>query len=44
MGFWNKIVESIKGNEDFSELKSSKFRDILNGSILSKTLSENSTN
>ncbi len=36
MSFWNKIIESIKGNEDFSELKSSKFRDFLNGSILSK--------
>ncbi len=36
MSFWSKIVETIKGNEDFSELKSSRFRDILNGSILSK--------
>ncbi len=36
MSFWNKLIETIKGNEDFSELKSSKFRDFLNGSILSK--------
>ena len=36
MGFWNKIVEMVKGNEDFSDIKSSTFRDVLNGSILSK--------
>lgn len=36
MSFWNKIVDTIKGNEDFSEIKSSTFRDFLNGNILSK--------
>lgn len=36
MSFWNKIIETIKGNEDFSELKSSSFRDFLNGNILNK--------
>ena len=36
MGFWNKIVELVKGNEDFSDIKSSTFRDVLNGNILSK--------
>lgn len=36
MSFWSKIVETIKGNEDFSEIKSSTFRDVLNGNILSK--------
>ena len=36
MSFWNKILETIKGNEDFSELKSSSFRDFLNGNILNK--------
>jgi hypothetical protein len=36
VGFWNKIVELVKGNEDFSDIKSSTFRDVLNGNILSK--------
>ena len=36
MSFFNKILETIKGNEDFSDLKSSTFRDVLNGNILSK--------
>ena len=36
MGFWNKIVELVKGNEDFSDIKSSTFRVVLNGNILSK--------
>ncbi len=36
MNFWQKIIENIKGSEDFSELKSSSFRDILNGNILNK--------
>ena len=36
MSFFNKILETIKGNEDFSELKSSSFRDFLNGNILNK--------
>ncbi len=36
MSFWNKIVELVKDNEDFSDIKSSTFRDVLNGNILSK--------
>lgn len=30
------MAEAIKGNEDFSDIKSSTMRDILNGDILSK--------
>lgn len=36
MSFWTTITETIKGNEDFSELKSSSFRDFINGNILNK--------
>ena len=36
MKLWNKILTAIKGSEDFSEIKSSTFRDLLNGNILSK--------
>ena len=36
MKLWNKILTAVKGSEDFSEIKSSTFRDLLNGSILSK--------
>lgn len=36
MSWLNKILESIRGNEDFSDIKSSKFREILNGDILTK--------
>lgn len=36
MSFFNKILDTIKGNEDFSELKSSNFREFINGSILNK--------
>lgn len=32
----NKIAEVVKGNEDFSDLKSSTFRDVLNGNIRQK--------
>ena len=30
------ILETIKGNEDFSELRASSLRDILTGRILTK--------
>lgn len=36
MSFWRKIVETVKGNEDLSEIKSSSFRDFINGNILNK--------
>lgn len=36
MGWLNKIATSIKGNEDFSDIKSSTLRDVINGNILSK--------
>ncbi|HOF97947.1 MAG TPA: FtsL-like putative cell division protein [Paludibacteraceae bacterium] len=36
MSWFSKIIENIKGSEDFSELKSSSFRDILNGNIFTK--------
>lgn len=36
MGFWSKIKESINKNEVISELRSSSFRDFLNGNILNK--------
>ncbi|VBB48111.1 conserved hypothetical protein [uncultured Paludibacter sp.] len=36
MSWIKNIFETIVGSEDFSELKSSKFRDFLNGSILKK--------
>lgn len=32
----NKLIEGILVSEDFSEFKSSKARDVLNGSILTK--------
>jgi hypothetical protein len=31
-----KIAEGIKGNEDFSDIKSSTIRDIINGNFLTK--------
>lgn len=34
--FYKKIVEAIRGSEDFSDIKSSNVRDILNGDILTK--------
>lgn len=36
MNWFNKILEVIIGSEELSELKSSKFRDFLNGNILKK--------
>lgn len=36
MNFFSKIWQTIIGSEDFSELKSSKLRDFLNGNILQK--------
>lgn len=36
MPFYKKIVEAIRGSEDFSDIKSSNVRDILNGDILTK--------
>jgi len=36
MGWIKKIAEAIKGSEDFSDIKSSTARDILNGNILTK--------
>ncbi|MBP1638381.1 MAG: hypothetical protein H6Q18_1170 [Bacteroidetes bacterium] len=38
MSWFNKIIETIKGSEDFSDIKSSTLRDILNGSILKKKI------
>jgi len=34
MTFFKKITEAIRGSEDFSDIKSSTLRDILNGNIL----------
>lgn len=36
MGWLNKIATSIRGNEDFSDIKSSTLIDVINGNILSK--------
>ena len=36
MSWYRKIADAIKGNEDFSDIKSSSVRDILNGDILTK--------
>ena len=36
MSWFKKILDTIKGSEDFSDIKSSTLRDILNGSILKK--------
>ncbi|MFA6580407.1 MAG: FtsL-like putative cell division protein [Paludibacter sp.] len=36
MSWFRKIVDAIRGSEDFSDIKSSTIRDILNGEILSK--------
>ena len=33
---FKRILESIRGSEDFSDIKSSTIRDILNGNILTK--------
>lgn len=36
MSWFKKITEAIVGSEDFSDIKSSSVRDILNGNILTK--------
>lgn len=36
MSLFKKIFDAIKGSEDFSDIKSSTVRDILNGNILTK--------
>lgn len=36
MSWIKKIAEGIKGNEDFSDIKSSTIRDIINGNFLTK--------
>ena len=36
MSFLKRITEAIRGSEDFSDIKSSTLRDILNGNILTK--------
>ncbi len=36
MGWFKNIINEIKGSEDFSDIKSSSIRDILNGNILTK--------
>lgn len=36
MAWIKKMAEAIRGSEDFSDIKSSTIRDILNGEILSK--------
>jgi hypothetical protein len=38
MSWFKQIKEAIKGSEDFSDIKSSTIRDILNGEIFSKNL------
>ena len=36
MSWFKKITDAIRGSEDFSDIKSSTVRDILNGNILTK--------
>jgi hypothetical protein len=36
MSWFKKIIDAIRGSEDFSDIKTSTFRDILNGNILTK--------
>ena len=36
MSFFKRITDAIRGSEDFSDIKSSTVRDILNGNILTK--------
>lgn len=38
MSWFKKITDAIKGSEDFSDIKSSTLRDILNGNILTKKI------
>jgi len=42
MSWFKKIAETIKGNEDFSDIKSSTLRDVINGNILTKKFLKNS--
>ena len=43
MSWFKKILETIKGSEDFSDIKSSTVRDILNGDIFSKKIFKKQT-
>ena len=36
MSWFKKIADAVRGSEDFSDIKSSSLRDILNGDILTK--------
>jgi cell division protein FtsL len=36
MSFFKKIADAVRGSEDFSDIKSSTLRDIVNGNILTK--------
>jgi hypothetical protein len=36
MSWFKKIADAIRGSEDFSDIKSSSVRDVLNGNILTK--------
>lgn len=36
MGWFKKIIHNIKGSEEYSDIKSSSLRDVLNGNILTK--------
>ncbi len=36
MSWIKKIADGIKGNEDFSDIKSSTLRDVINGNFLTK--------
>lgn len=36
MAWFKKLITDIKGSEDFSDIKSSSIRDVLNGNILTK--------
>lgn len=36
MSWFKKITDAVRGSEDFSDIKSSTVRDILNGNILTK--------
>lgn len=36
MSWFKKITDAIRGSEDFSDIKSSSVRDVLNGNILTK--------
>ena len=36
MSWFKKIADAIRGNEDFSDIKSSTVRDVINGNIFTK--------